>query len=219
MKLNLGCGQIRPDGWLNTDSSVNALLQRNMVGRYLAKAIGLKLYESANLSYMNLNKPWYHIKDGAVEVVYASHLFEHLSQASTDVFLREAFRTLISGGCLRLVVPDLEAHARTYLQDIEDGKGQKASEQFMWALNLHREGQYPNHRRLHNFMGFLQGYPHQHKFMYDEYSLGNLLEKYGFSKIMASSYGTSKYIQAIADVEREGLGGYGNSLYLEAIKP
>ncbi len=45
-KLNLGCGSLRPLGWINTDSSVNANLQRvPFIGKPIAKLFNPLQYD------------------------------------------------------------------------------------------------------------------------------------------------------------------------------
>ena len=217
VRLNLGCGQIRPEGWISTDSSINSLIQQNILGRLLMRLLRRTTYKSSNARYMNLNIKWHRFANNSVDVVYASHLFEHLSLKSTKIFLSEAHRTLKQGAIIRLVVPDLYTNAKEYVEEIEKGN-HEASKQFMWVLNLHREGQYPNGNLIHDLLGWFQGWPHQHKYMYDKHSLKNLLDEAGFRDISENTYGISKSINEISDVENPSIGGYGNSLYLEAIK-
>jgi predicted SAM-dependent methyltransferase len=218
LKLNLGCGEVRPVGWVNTDSSLNANLQRiPVVGKIVNKMFKTVTYNSSNIVYMNLNKPWRAYNDNSVDVVYASHLFEHLSLTAADLFLRESFRSLKPGGVIRIVVPDLYKVCKKYISDYESGNPD-ASDFIMWAINMHREGQYGSR------IGFLkkqvlewQGYPHQHKFMYDEKSLGKKLTAAGFKDIRSLEYGVSEYIPGIKEVEgdRERY----LSVYLEGKKP
>lgn len=217
INLNLGCGQVQPKSWINADSSLNALLQRFPFGKSIAKSLGAKEYASSRLIYMNLNKRWTRFATESVDTVYASHLFEHLSPHSAQLFLIEAFRVLKPGGTIRLVVPDLYAHSKEYTERYEVGDAQ-AYKQFMWALNLHREGQYPSRNFLHNLVGWIQGYPHQHKYMYDFYALSERLTSAGFKNIIRCAHGESSRINTITDLENEIITGYGNSLYIEAEK-
>src|SRR5688572_2731023 len=121
LKLNLGCGSVRPEGWINTDSSWNAHLQRlPVIGTLVSKMFRTVEYDSNNLQYMNLNKRWPY-KNNSVDIVYASHLFEHLTLRSADLFLRESFRCLNPGGVVRLVVPDLYKICKRYVQEYESG--------------------------------------------------------------------------------------------------
>lgn len=56
-------------------------------------------------------------KDGSVEEIYASHVYEHLSYMHELVpALQEAFRVLKRGGLLRVGVPDLEVLCRLFLE-------------------------------------------------------------------------------------------------------
>lgn len=218
VKLNLGCGSVRPSGWVNTDSSLNAHLQRlPLVGKSLSRLLGTVQYDGGKVSYMNLNKPWKYAGD-SVDIVYASHLFEHLTLNSADLFLRESYRVLKPGGVLRVVVPDLYKICRKYVDEYESGDPE-ASVYLMWAINMHREGQYgTNIGIFKRAILEWQGYPHQHKFMYDEYSLRKKFEAFGFRDTLSHSYGMSTYMKdAVKDVEgtRESY----LSVYLEALKP
>src|SRR5438552_17857660 len=105
--LNVGCGATRPADWINTDCSLNAWIQRTAAGRALARAVVRSTeYKSSNVCFMNLNKPW-PWSDASIDVVYGSHVFEHLRLRSAALFLVEAKRVLKTGGVIRLVVPDL----------------------------------------------------------------------------------------------------------------
>lgn len=46
--------------------------------------------------------------DGSAQAVYASHVYEHLSNRDVLIALREARRVLAAGGVLMVAVPDLE---------------------------------------------------------------------------------------------------------------
>jgi len=54
--------------------------------------------------------------DGAFDVVYSSHVMEHLTPEDALQLLREARRVMRLGGTLRLAVPDLQGIARAYLE-------------------------------------------------------------------------------------------------------
>ena len=190
-KLNLGCGQIRPEGWINADSSMNTMLQKLPLGKWIARSLGSVIFDTSNAVYMNLNKRWRHIPDTSVEVVYASHLFEHLEIESSKLFLAEAYRTLKPNGSIRLVMPDLYAHCKEYVASIDNGQIE-ASKLLLWAMNLYDKGPDDNHSVIH---------------------------KVGFRDIRLSEYGQSHYIKDILDVEGPHLyGGYANSIYIEALK-
>lgn len=218
LKLNLGCGSVRPEGWINTDSSLNANLQKiPVIGKAIARPFNKVVYSGDNMVYMNLNKSWKYA-DNSVDIVYASHLFEHLSLSSAALFLSESYRCLKSGGVIRLVVPDLYKICKKYIAEYESGSTDDPTEFIMWAVNMHREGQYGQR------IGWLkrtllekQGYPHQHKFMYDDKSLTKKITDSGFVKPLSLTYGHSEYIKEIRDVE--GTKESYLSVYIEALKP
>jgi predicted SAM-dependent methyltransferase len=208
---------LRPNGWINTDSSLNANIQKiPLLGKSISKLINPIEYDNSNMIYMNLNKKWKY-KNETVDIVYASHLFEHLSLQSTKLFLEEAFRTLKPGGIIRIVVPDLYKIAKKYINEYENEDTLDPTEYIMWAINMNREGQYGDVSFLKGILLELQGYPHQHKYMYDEKSLKHRLQKFGFVDIESLVYGNSKYIESITDVE--GKSESYLSIYIEAKKP
>ena len=217
MKLNLGCDDIRPLDWINIDSSLNANLQRiPFLGKLLSKVMGLKEYNTSNLVYMNLNNQWSY-KDNSVDIVYSSHLFEHLTLKSANLYLSEAYRVLKPEGVLRIVVPDLYKICRKYIDEYNtDSFSGNSTDFIMWAINMHKEGQYGNIGLIKKLFLEIQGYPHQHKYMYDDKSLCSLVETYEFKDINFYSYGVSGSIEDI--VSLEGTKESYLSIYLEAKK-
>lgn len=216
VKLNLGCGSVRPEGWINTDSSVNANIQRiPIIGKSIAKLFNSVEYQDNNFRYMDLNKKW-PFKDCSVDVVYASHLFEHLSRKAADLFVTESFRCLKPGGVTRVVVPDLYQIVQKYISEYESSPVASDTTRFiMWAINMHREGQYGEIGLFKKMFLEWQGYPHQHKYMYDSKSLALRFKDFIHPRLQ--TYGVSDYIPEIKDVE--GTKESYLSVYFEAKKP
>lgn len=215
--VNVGCGHQRPAGWINTDCSLNAMIQRvPVLGGLVRGALKSTAYSSGNVSYLNLTKRW-PFADGTVDVVYGSHVFEHLSVSGARHFLREAMRVLKPGGVLRLVVPDLYQAAKAYVTEFESGSA-KASERLLFTLNLHRENTYPPKKgAAYQMAHWAQDWPHQHKYMYDTPTLKALMEEHGVNQVNSSNYGVSRLIPEIKDVEQtaECIA----AIYLEGTKP
>ncbi|MBD2139673.1 methyltransferase domain-containing protein [Anabaena sp. FACHB-1237] len=165
---------------------------------------------------MDLNKRW-RFTSASVDVVYASHVFEHLTLVTAKLFIQEAYRVIKPNGVIRIVVPDLYKLSKNYIHRYETGE-QDASNELLYSLNLHQEGTYSADRNfLEKILNLIQGYPHQHKYMYDSFSLKKIISDAGFIDICESSYAVSSNIPEIKQVEftKEGV----PSVYIEAIKP
>lgn len=74
--------------------------------------------------------------DRTFDVVYHSHVLEHLPHAEAPRFLAECLRVLVPGGVLRVVVPDLEGICRAYLKSLEEAEEGKpgAHERHEWMV-------------------------------------------------------------------------------------
>ena len=94
-KLNLGCGGLFYQSWLNVD-----FLPRPCVQGY------------------DLTKPL-PFTDDSFDATYSSHVLEHFSRDQGKKFIEEQFRVLKKGGVCRVVVPDLEMLCRSYLDKLE----------------------------------------------------------------------------------------------------
>jgi len=216
ISVNFGCGSVRPVGWKNYDSSLNSFLQSIPIVKRVSKSYLKSVEYTQSAKYLDLRKKWPFIS-ATVSVIYASHLLEHLTQKQASHFMSEAYRSLIPNEVIRIVVPDLRALSEEYLSNLE-AKEDKASQDFLYAVNLHKENTYSsNSNILTRLINLTQGYPHQHKYMYDEFSLKKLLFDSGFQEIVMCTYGESKNIENIKDVEctAEGI----PSIYIEARKP
>ena len=90
MKIHLGCGYRRLDGFVHVDPDPGR--NPDYVG-------------SAN------NLPF---DDDSVELIYFSHGLEHVKKQDVEAVVLEFKRVLCPGGTLRLSVPDFEALADLY---------------------------------------------------------------------------------------------------------
>jgi len=94
--LNLGCGTRFHPAWTNIDFTSSA---PDVISHNLRQGIPFP--------------------DDSVRVVYHSHMLEHFARGEARSFLRECRRVLQPGGIIRVVVPDLECLAKTYLRALE----------------------------------------------------------------------------------------------------
>lgn len=98
IKLNIGCGDnIHPE-WLNLDYSPAKGVKKINVKRKLPFA------------------------NSSVDIIYHSHLLEHLQKPQAAKFITECHRILKKGGIMRVAVPDLQTICKEYLKNLELAK-------------------------------------------------------------------------------------------------
>lgn len=112
-RANIGCGSRYHADWHNFDVHGN--------GRDVHRADILRGLPLA---------------DDSMDVVYHSHLLEHLPPQAATPFLAECRRVLRPGGIVRVVVPDLEAMVRAYLETLDrvDASDASAEHDHRWMV-------------------------------------------------------------------------------------
>lgn len=177
--LNLGSGPrgIANEEWINIDGWPD----RNV---HLAVDLNRKLPFS----------------DNSFAGIFSEHVFEHFDLAQGESILRDCFRILQPGGCLRLVVPDGERIIRTYLENPAELVARRGtgSHFAIDAVNSY----------------FRQRYEHQ--YIYDWKLLENQLTSAGFTEVKRVGFRQGLQSQPIMldDAKYEW-----ESLYVEAVKP
>jgi predicted SAM-dependent methyltransferase len=176
IKVNLGAGLCVAPGWTHVDGSIHAMcatwptpllrrLYRHTTDcrRTHSEAEYLRIVQQHRFVHHGLEYgvPF---KDGTVDVIYTSHMLEHLFKDDAHALLRDAHRTLKPGGRIRVAVPDLD-HAVTLYQ-----RGAKEDAlAFFFSANR-------------------AGYLHPHHYMYDFELLRRLLSSAGFVGIERCSF-------------------------------
>jgi SAM-dependent methyltransferase len=173
-KLQLGAFDQAPEGWLNTDVTPHLLVARVPGLAWLlhrAGVIGPERYAAhrsgafRRLSYLDVTRP-FRYDDDTFEAVYASHLLEHLDPGVAERCLQEVRRVLRPGGVVRLAVPDLDQVVAQY--DPGDPNP------FLAGLYHAHSG-----RRSTNSL---------HRWMYNAFSLEELLRRVGFRHVERCDY-------------------------------
>jgi predicted SAM-dependent methyltransferase len=93
LRLHVGCGRVRFEGWVNIDKDgAHADLRRDL---------------RKGLPY----------RENSVTLIYSEHFIEHLACAEGLAVLREFCRVLQPGGIVRMATPDLDYIVAKYMSD------------------------------------------------------------------------------------------------------
>lgn len=210
-KLNLGCGPIQPNGWVNIDGSNRARLagQLPWLDRLLTGARILPPTEfGSQVTVHNLFKPL-PFQENSVACIYAGELWEHFEYPDAVRLTGECFRVLAPRGVLRVRVPDGPEFWRAYLELFDREIAKPRNERSPAALRDH-VGLYFHEictrQRLLHSMG------HTHKWQFDEVQLVELFETQGFTEVERMPYHQSR-ISDVALVEQRDF------LIVEGVKP
>jgi hypothetical protein len=190
--VHYGCGFDAPEEWINFDASPTLTLQKiPLFGRFVPTGAYGRF--PANVRHGDIVKGL-PLPDGSAELLYCSHVLEHLSLADLRTALRNSRRIVRSGGTFRLVLPDLERMIRDYCAEADDA----AAIRFMQATLLGQQ------RRSRGLIGFARqwlGNSH-HLWMWDYRAMKSELEAAGFGGVRRAQYGDAAH-QAFALVENK----------------
>lgn len=201
--VQYGCGTSAPAGWDNYDASPTLLIERiPLIVRIKGKRVFPKTVKFGDIVK---GLP---VSDKSSVGVYCSHVLEHLSLDDFRIALRNTFRILQPGGTFRLVVPDLEAIARAYVQSTSPDA----------ALQFHKATALGRTTRPRGPLGHLRSLVgnSSHLWMWDEKSLTAELTQAGFTNIRRAQFGDD------ADTmfrEVEDIGRWNGCLGMSAIRP
>lgn len=197
LRINIGCGQWRCDGWIGVDSS-NAYPYKNK------KELGFDVDWNV-LGGLPFN-------DVSVKYVFVSHFLEHLTYNESIKLLNECYRVMEKGGVIRLIVPDLDLFIKKFIEkDVEFFKqGEIAGGG--WLNNL-------TDTFLMNFYSGPDWNNSCHKYAYNFENISNRLLQCGFRKIIRSDYMKSAY----SEFNKKSFDSFNSkvplfSLYVEAVK-
>lgn len=123
MRLHIGSGPIRLDGWTNVDVTA---------------------YEGVDV-VLDVRERW---PFQNVEAIFAEHFIEHLTLTEGLAFLRECRRVLRDDGVLRLSTPNLDW---VWLTHYKPPAQLTTEEQLLGCLEINRAFHGWGHRFLYNF--------------------------------------------------------------------
>jgi ubiquinone/menaquinone biosynthesis C-methylase UbiE len=123
-RINVGCGQTPTPGWSNFDNSLSVRLAKHRRVTTVLDKLGLleKAHKdfiafatNADIKFANGAKS-IPLANNSVGVMYSCHMLEHLDKQDARAFLIEAQRVLVSGGILRLALPDISKQVKEYIE-------------------------------------------------------------------------------------------------------
>ncbi len=179
--IHFGCGLCAPTEWTNYDSSPTLRLQKlPLVGQFVPAGPYGRFPK--NVLYGDIVKGL-PVARGTAELLFCSHVLEHLSLTDLRKALRQCRLMLRSGGVFRLVLPDLEFLIDQYRIDATEG----AAIRFMENTLLGRP------TREIGVRGFARSWlgNSQHLWMWDYKALAAELSKAGFQCIRRAQHNDS----------------------------
>lgn len=211
-RINVGCGQTPTAGWRNYDNSMSTRLAHwPKVTMFLSKIGFLGSAQIKFIEFCKQNQVFWadvtkHIPETteSVEVLYSSHMLEHLDRIEVQRFLKEAKRVLMPRGVIRLAVPNLKYHINHYLADGD-------ADAFIEKLYITKD-------RPRSFVEKVYALAigdRHHQWMYDGASLCKLLQAAGFedAQVMEPGFTSIPHSGALDLRERES-----ESVFVEAIR-
>src|SRR5262245_16197953 len=239
--LNLGCGTRtagHPDV-LNVDWSLNIRLKKSRLLRLLVSPL-LDQRRRSRLEQMRGRLLAHDLSrgipfaDDSVDIVYHSHVLEHLDRPIARAFLLEARRVLKPGGMIRIVVPDFESACRAYLRDIDRCTSQPAAagghEDYIAEVleqSVRRQAAAASGRTgiaavVETIaLGDARRRGETHQWMYDRISLPHIVGELGFHDVTLETFASSRiprWDEIGLDRNDAGSEYKPDSLYVEARK-
>lgn len=198
--INLGAGLQTAPGWTNYDRSRVIMVARRPWLRAvvrLAHRIGIASKADV-LSWPETTRSvdvtgGIPHADNSVDVVYTSHMLEHLQPRALKFVLHECHRVLKLGGVLRVVIPDLRLGASKFLAGDRDffslSADQPMADGFVtWLAMQHPSKGGRIERAVRRVMRTDE---EGHKWMYDGESMGQRISEAGFRDVTVRPFGNS----------------------------
>lgn len=103
---NVGAGKFRHKCWTNVDFSTDWYDDQQRGG--------------AHLEWNMMTQTPLPVETGTAEIIYCSHVIEHVPDDAGERFLAEAYRALKPGGVLRITCPNVDLAYAAYRADDRD---------------------------------------------------------------------------------------------------
>jgi len=181
--IHFGCGRCAPEEWSNYDSSPSLRLEKlPLIGGLVPTGPYGRF--PMNVLYGDIVRGL-QVAPGTVDLLYCSHVLEHLSLADLRTALRNCHDMLRKGGVFRLVLPDIEYMIDQYRND----GSEQAALRFMENTLLGQK------TRVRGFRGFVRSWlgNSHHLWMWDYKAFAAELRAAGFSNVRRAGYNDSHH--------------------------
>lgn len=213
LKINMGCGQTPTKEWRNYDNSWSVRLAKKSLLTFILGKSGflsdsqqqfISFAKKKNILWANATKRIPE-ENTSVDVVYSSHMIEHVEKEDAEIFFKEARRILKSGGIIRIAVPDIKYHVENYRKDGDADK-------FIEGTHLTRK----KPKTIIAKIKYLIIGDRNHQWMYDGKSLCKLLSSAGFQEPKVMEAGSTNIAEpGTLDLKERSP----ESVFVEAINP
>ncbi len=208
--VNFGCGIYAPPQWENYDVSPTLQIRKiPIIGKIISRLLhDIPFPEHIKVGNIVKGLP---LPKSSVDVMYSSHVLEHMSYEDAKQAIANVYLHLKPGGVFRSVLPDIEVLMKEY-QAHKLLNNPNAANIFLQEALLGLEEKPKG--LLRKFIAIFGNY--HHLWMWDFESLSAELAKAGFVNIKRCTPGDSsdKMFEHIEDPTR-----FVKALYFEAIKP
>ncbi|MBP0020683.1 MAG: methyltransferase domain-containing protein [Cyanobacteria bacterium SBLK] len=209
--LHIGCGLVIAEGWKNIDASPSLrLVKLPIIGRFLIPIFNLPEW-SPNAQYGNIVKGL-DITPNSCDLIYASHVLEHLSIIDFHLAMERIFSYLKPHGIFRAVVPDLEHLINIYIRERKEEKG--ASEAAINFMTNSLVGHWGTRKSVGDRLREMFS-NNRHQWMWDEPSLKEAFFEHGFTDVRGCQYQEWRD-DRFASVEHPA--NFENAICIEGIK-
>jgi predicted SAM-dependent methyltransferase len=155
--LNLGAGPHKIEGWLTADA-----------------------FKSEADIYIDVTRKTLPFEDNSWDIIYSEHMLEHIYIDKVPNLLAEIHRILKPGGIFRVTVPDLQIHAKNYVE---------GNTEFFKPIVDKYMARWPKQKNKYwlirgnggAFMSRAVQRFYRHRWMYDFETLSSCLKEVGFS--------------------------------------
>lgn len=202
--INVGCGYAIGKSWHNFDASPSLYFEKIPILGNLYTINDARFPTDARCGDIVKKQL---CTSNSADAVFCSHMLEHVSLEECKKAIGNIYSMLKTGGCFRLIVPDLNYFALQYI----DNPNIDGAHKFMKDSGLGIERPAVSmFEKLRRAIGFSR-----HLWMYDEKTLTFELERVGFMKIRRCVFGDAQ-IPEFSEVEDRGR--FENCLAIECFK-